>query len=117
MRHKIDDKFELRMTKAYPCLRLAAEVIEELTGFTLDDIRGGCRQQCYAEARIHFYHLCSNFIRPSYLLTSYMNSSHSMMNYWERRYNDMFEYDKQFKRVAMDIEESFNKKALEYGVF
>lgn len=117
MKRTIDDSFEMQMTKAYPCLKLAEEVIEEITGFTLEDIRSACRQQCYAEARIYFYHLCSEYIRPTYLLTSYMNSSHSMMNYWSKRYDDLFAYDKKFKRIATSIEETFNKKALEYGVF
>lgn len=106
----ITNEFHETIRKRFPEVIFAEEAIQEVMGVSLDELRHGKKTQTNAMARTIFFHLCKDFVRPTYHLSSYIAHSHSMITYWEKIYNDLSETYVPFMRFADKAKKVFNKK-------
>lgn len=106
----LTNEFHEKAQTMFPVLALAEETINEVMGISLDDLRYGNKSQTNAMARTIFVRLCREHVRPSYYLSSYINHSHSMISYWDRIFDDLFETYAPFKMIAKRANKVFNQK-------
>lgn len=94
----------------YPCLRKASEIIYEMAGVSLDEMRSDKRLSVYTEARMLFFALCENEVFPTYYIASYLNRDHASATHWKNLFCNRMDVDEYFKDFYLKLREEFFKR-------
>lgn len=117
MKIKLTDQLNDYLKNKHPYLRAAEEAVFEVTGMTLEDLRGPRRFTDVVFARMVFAYLCYDEVKPTVLLASYLNRDHATVLYWHSKHEEYSKYDNLYIFMLNAMENVFKQKIEEYGVF
>lgn len=93
----------------YPCLVKAGQVINNILGVSLEDLRSDSHIPMVVEARCLFWALCKEQVYPRYIIPSYLDRDHSTGVYWNKFFNDRCDIDDSFVDLYKRLTLEFNK--------
>lgn len=116
MKIELNDKLRDFIRNKYDIIRAVEEAIFEVTGLTIEDLRGPKRNTNHVFARMIFANICIEKVRPSVLLASYINKDHSSLVYWQSKHGQYSKYDALYSFMLEEVQTVLKQKKEEYGI-
>lgn len=109
MKIELNNDTETMLESRFPSLRKAADVVYNISGVSLADMRRKSRLAILVEARAMFFMLCISKVNPRYYIASYLGYDHSTSTNWISSFSAKIDSDTHFKNMWLRAKEEFSK--------